>query len=118
MTAMRSGRVLIVVAAFGLLASAAVAVGVSVVSGYVFSPPRRELQAYHNDRLAHPAGHGLRIAPFECTQAKAPCLLVEPDAHSGPGARGSTLLAGGGHHNLLTTPAPLYAEMSDWLLRR
>ncbi|HSB71996.1 MAG TPA: alpha/beta fold hydrolase [Candidatus Methylomirabilis sp.] len=91
MTAMRSGRVLTMVSAFGLLASAAVAIGVSVVSGYVFSPPRRELQSYHRDRLAHPAEYGLRIASFECIQAKVPCLLVEPDADAVPGARGSTL---------------------------
>lgn len=91
MTTMRTGRVLSVVALFGLLGSAAVVVAVSAVSDYVFSPPRRQLQNYHKDRLAHPAAYGLRITSFECIEGKVACLLVEPEAYADPGERGTKL---------------------------
>jgi alpha-beta hydrolase superfamily lysophospholipase len=91
MTAMRNSRLLRVAAVSGLLASAAMVAGVWIVSDLVFSPPRRQLQDYHKDRLAHPAAYGLKVASFECIEGKVPCLLVEPDAYAGPGERGTKL---------------------------
>jgi len=63
--------------------------------------------------------------------AKIPTLVVHGDRDAlVPIERGRKLfealgskekrwiqVAGAGHHDVLTTPAPLYAEMSEWLLR-
>lgn len=46
----------------------------------IFTPPRRTLQAYHQQRLQHPEQFALRIQKYACLQGRAPCLLVEPDA--------------------------------------
>ncbi len=57
----------------------------------IFSPPRRALQSYHLDRLEHPDLYGLSIRKYGCLQGKAPCLLIEPNARTGAGKRGSAL---------------------------
>lgn len=45
----------------------------------IFTPPRRPLLPYHQERLNNPTHFALKIHSFACLQGKAPCLIVESD---------------------------------------
>lgn len=45
----------------------------------IFTPPRRPLLPYHQERLNNPTHFALKIQSFTCLQGKAPCLIVESD---------------------------------------
>jgi uncharacterized protein len=45
-------------------------------SSRLICPSRRPLQDYHQEMLAHPAAHGLRIESFKV--GETPCLMCEP----------------------------------------
>lgn len=55
----------------------------------IFSPPRRALHSYHQERLQNPGQFGLNIREHACLAGKVPCLLVEPTGR--PGKRGRVL---------------------------
>ncbi|MEM7384557.1 MAG: alpha/beta fold hydrolase [Verrucomicrobiota bacterium] len=55
------------------------------------SPPRRNLQDYHRQRLEHPGEHGIRIQSFSAAMGSIPALLVEPRPNGSPGKRGKVL---------------------------
>ncbi len=50
-------------------------------------PPRRPLQDYHQEFLAHPASHGVTLQPFVCADG-TPCLVCEPAPQGMLGKRG------------------------------
>ena len=62
-----------------------------IAAGRIASPERRELQGYHREFLKAPAEHGVVVSEFEFLDGKVPTLVVQPDAKSGPGERGSLL---------------------------
>ncbi|WP_020557914.1 alpha/beta hydrolase [Thiofilum flexile] len=47
----------------------------------IFTPPRRPLLPYHQERLNNPTHFALKIQSYGCLQGKAPCLIVESDPH-------------------------------------
>lgn len=53
-------------------------------------PPRRPLQDYHLEFLAHPEAHGVILQRFTCSDG-TPSLLCEPDATGRPGRRGESI---------------------------
>lgn len=53
-------------------------------------PPRRPLQDYHREFLAHPDAHGVILKRFTCSDG-SPGLLCEPDAQAKPGRRGALI---------------------------
>ncbi len=62
-----------------------------LASSRLICPPRRSLQDYHREILAHASEHGLRIEAFRV--GEAPCLLCEPVAQPGPAVKGNKLRA-------------------------
>lgn len=84
----RKFKVILVVAGLVLLSFLAF---IWIAAGWLVSPPRRELQDYHREWLAHAAAHGIRVDQFPALDGKVPCLLVQPDAAHGPGERGLKL---------------------------
>ncbi len=60
-------------------------------SSQVLTPPRRTLQAYHQQWLQQPSAHGIRIVSACCLEGRVPCLLVEPSGSDGPAERGATI---------------------------
>lgn len=53
-------------------------------------PPRRALQDYHLEFLAHPAAHGVILRRFTCSDG-TPALLCEPDGKAKAGRRGELI---------------------------
>jgi len=53
-------------------------IGASWLNHYIFSPSRRPLQTYQQERLQYPAHFGLRIREHVYSNGQVPYLLVEP----------------------------------------
>ena len=45
----------------------------------IFTPPRRALLPYHQERLTKPTHFALKVQSYTCLQGKVPCLVVESD---------------------------------------
>lgn len=75
----------------GLAAAAGLAVWAA--SGELAAPARRPLQDTHRALLGNPAARGLAVRKFSCLQNTSACLLVEPDASTGPTVRQKQLRA-------------------------
>ncbi|MCB1619938.1 MAG: alpha/beta fold hydrolase [Thiothrix sp.] len=86
-----SWRLLKLLAAPALLAGLAALLVADHINRSTLSPPRRALQVYQLERLQQPQAFGLRIRVHGCLQGQVPCLLVEPEASTGPGERGRIL---------------------------
>ncbi len=76
-------------AAGAILLGIAAATGLAVwaASGELAAPARRSLQEYHRQMLRDPAARGLTVRSFPCLHNTSACLLVEPDASTGPTVR-------------------------------
>jgi len=62
-----------------------------IAAGQLAQPTRRPLQAYQGDWFLHPKAHGILLGSELCDYGRVPCLLVAPDANTGPGNRGAIL---------------------------
>lgn len=61
-------------------------------AGELAHPPRRALQDYHHEFLAHPATHGVVLKAFTCADG-TPCIVCEPEPQGALGKRGQSLRA-------------------------
>lgn len=59
-------------------------------AGQLAHPPRRPLQDYHQEFLAHPLAHGVLLKPFTCADG-TPCVVCEPAPQGALGQRGQSL---------------------------
>jgi pimeloyl-ACP methyl ester carboxylesterase len=76
-------------------------------ASWLTMPPRKPLDAWQREWLAHPGAHGMRIVRGVATDG-TPYLVCEPDAATGPGARGRTLRA---QLMAISTPPCRYGEI-------
>jgi len=83
----------LIAAAVLLAVVAAVGLAVWGASGDLAAPARRPLQAYHAELLRDSAARGLAVRKFSCLRDTSACLLVEPDASTGPTPRQRQLRA-------------------------
>lgn len=88
----------------GGAALAAVAVGGWIGSSHLLCPPRRALEDYHREMLAHPADFGLHIQSWTAP-GDTPALVVTPSLRPGPARKSREL-------RQRLTDAPAWGEIA------